>query len=176
MHDLGNATNEELAFVMESSSRPVCGIFNRSQLNKTFFKAAAATLIAASLSSCSVAPEPESKIPDAIEEVHEPLIFGMIDQVMPSYKGGTMNMMATIRKNLKIPPRVCIEGAVYVSFVVKADGTIADWKVVKGISPEIDEEAMRVVGLLREWIPGEQGGKKVDVKMIIPIKFSSGEE
>jgi TonB family protein len=84
-----------------------------------------------------------------------------------------MKMMATIRKNLITPPRVCFEGAVFVSFVVKADGTIADTKVVKGISPEVDWEAMRVVGLLTEWRPGEQNGEKVDMRMVIPVKFSS---
>jgi TonB family protein len=171
IHDFRNSTAEDLALAMANSSRPVCGIFNRSQLNRTFVKLATASLIAGSLSACSLAQEPESKTQDSAHEETEVPIVGFIVEPTPTYKDGIENMMATIRKNLRYP-KGCIEGRVFVSFVVKADGTIGDKQIVKGISAEADQEALRVIDFLTEWIPGERQGKKVNVRMVLPIKFT----
>lgn len=64
-----------------------------------------------------------------------------------------------------------IKGKVYVGFVVEADGAITEVQVVKGVDPLLDAEALRVVGLMPRWTPGEQNGKPVRMRMRLPMKF-----
>ncbi|MBR4044159.1 MAG: TonB family protein, partial [Bacteroidaceae bacterium] len=64
-----------------------------------------------------------------------------------------------------------IEGRVIVRFVVGRDGSVSNVKVVRGVSPELDAEAVRVVSLMPKWIPGKQRGKAVAVKYTMPIMF-----
>jgi len=49
---------------------------------------------------------------------------------------------------------------------------VVDISVVRGVHPLLDEEAIRVLGGVAEWIPGRQGGKPVDVYYSVPITFS----
>lgn len=59
-----------------------------------------------------------------------------------------------------------------IQFIVDKKGKLLDQKVLKGVSTEIDAEALRVVGLMPQWQPGLQKGQKVNVKFILPIRFS----
>lgn len=65
-----------------------------------------------------------------------------------------------------------IQGTVYVTFVVEADGSITDVKIIRGIGGGCDEEAIRVVKMMPKWIPGKQSGKNVRVQFNLPIKFT----
>lgn len=96
-------------------------------------------------------------------------------EVMPKYEGGVEEMMKFIKRKIRYPnsaKSMAIEGTVYVSFVVNGDGTVSDVSVVRGFHPKCDEEAMRVISMLPDWIGGSQGGVPVSVRMILPIKFS----
>jgi outer membrane biosynthesis protein TonB len=44
--------------------------------------------------------------------------------------------------------------------------------VLKGISPDLDAEAVRVVNTLPTFKPGKQGGKAVPVWFMVPIAFT----
>jgi hypothetical protein len=55
--------------------------------------------------------------------------------------------------------------------VVERDGSVSDVKVMRGVSPELDAEAIRVVSMMPKWIPGKQRGKAVAVKYTMPIMF-----
>lgn len=93
----------------------------------------------------------------------------------PEYEGGIEAMVAFITNNLQYPTLAResgIEGKVIVSFVVMPDGNIANTQLIKGIGFGCDEEAMRVVELMKGWKAGKQNGRKVAVKMILPIHFS----
>ena len=93
---------------------------------------------------------------------------------MPSFPGGMNECMKFLAKNMKYPvaaQQAKIEGRVIVQFVVDKDGTITDTKVVRGVSPEIDAEALRVVGMMPKWNPGKQRGKAVAVKYTLPMMF-----
>ena len=46
--------------------------------------------------------------------------------------------------------------------------------VIKGIGAGCDEEARRVLENADEWMPGQQNGRPVKVRMVIPITFSLG--
>jgi TonB family protein len=64
-----------------------------------------------------------------------------------------------------------VEGKVFVEFTVTKEGKIKDAKVAKGAEESLDKEALRVVNAMPDWTPGEKDGKKVDVKMTLPIAF-----
>ena len=93
---------------------------------------------------------------------------------MPEFPGGTKGLMNFLATNVKYP-QVAVnnktEGRVLVQFVVDKNGKVTKPKVVKSVSKELDEEAMRVVALLPDFIPGEKDGKKVPVFFTLPISF-----
>jgi TonB family protein len=64
-----------------------------------------------------------------------------------------------------------IQGEVLVSFIVRSDGKVESVKVVRGVHPLLDAEAVRVVSMLPTWKPGIQEGKAVDVASTVPVKF-----
>ena len=95
-------------------------------------------------------------------------------ETMPQFPGGSEMMRGFIAKNLNYPKTgMCVEGKVFVGFVVETDGSITSVKTIKGIHPLFDAEAERVVSLFPKWIPGNVNGKKVPVKMVMPISFSA---
>ncbi len=113
---------------------------------------------------------------DVEEEVAPVVNAGPVDfaEVMPQYKGGQEAMMKFISRGVKYPgsaARMEIEGTVFVSFVINALGDVVDVKVVKGISPDCDKEAMRVIAKMTEWEAGMQNKMPVSVRMVVPIKF-----
>ena len=70
-----------------------------------------------------------------------------------------------------------IQGKVYTSFIVETDGSLSNIQIMRGVSPEIDEEAKRIISIMPKWIVGEMGGKKIRTKVRVPIAFVlSGEE
>jgi TonB family protein len=69
-----------------------------------------------------------------------------------------------------------IEGRVVVKFIVTEDGSVTDITISKGVSKEIDEEALRVMRMMPKWKPGRQNGKPVKVYFTLPIQFKLDEE
>lgn len=65
-----------------------------------------------------------------------------------------------------------ISGRVFISFVVLADGSISEVKVLKGLGYGLDEEAVRVVKAMPRWLPGTQNDRPVAVAYNLPIQFS----
>ena len=63
------------------------------------------------------------------------------------------------------------KGRVFVGFVVSKDGSITDVKILKGVSPRLDAEAIRLVEEMPKWKPGKQRGKAVNVRFNLPITF-----
>ncbi|HLT07889.1 MAG TPA: TonB family protein [Cyclobacteriaceae bacterium] len=64
-----------------------------------------------------------------------------------------------------------ISGTVYLTFVVDTEGSVKDVEIFKGIDPDLDQEALKVVENSPKWTPGTQDGQKVNVKMRLPIRF-----
>ncbi len=95
-------------------------------------------------------------------------------EVMPEYIGGRAAMMKLLSKHFKYPKSASamgIEGTVFVSFVIDADGNVVEVKVVKGVSAECDKEAIKLISLMPKWNAGKQNHEPVAVRMILPIKF-----
>ena len=103
----------------------------------------------------------------------EEVIFRVVEQ-MPEFPGGMQKALEFLGKNIKYPvaaQEAKIEGRVIVQFVVGRDGSVSDAKVMRGVNPELDAEAVRVVSIMPNWIPGKQRGKAVAVKYTMPIMF-----
>jgi protein TonB len=64
-----------------------------------------------------------------------------------------------------------IQGKVLLRFVVMEDGSVADVNVMRGVSPGLDKEAVRVVRMLPKFKPGRQQGKPVRVYFNLPVVF-----
>jgi protein TonB len=99
-----------------------------------------------------------------------------IAEQMPEFPGGQEAMMKFISSNINYPEDMAeagVGGKVFIEFVVRADGSITDVRVLRGIpaAPSLDSEAVRVVKAMPKWIPGQQGGKPVDVVYRLPIMF-----
>jgi len=115
---------------------------------------------------------------EIVEEKHEveeeKVIHNIVEQ-MPSFPGGPSALNAFLSKNLKYPPIAeenGIKGRVTCQFVVERDGSITDVKVVRGVDPSLDREAVRVIKSMPKWIPGKQNGKSVRVRFTCPITFT----
>ena len=105
--------------------------------------------------------------------VEPPKVFDYVEK-MPEYEGGYEAMMKFVQKKMRYPSiaiRKKDEGTVYVQFVITPEGTVTDVKVVKGISKECDQEAMRVISMMNKWKPGIQNNHAVSVRTTIPITF-----
>lgn len=75
---------------------------------------------------------------------------------------------------LKYPEAALVEGVqgrVMVDFIIDKDGKVTDVRVVKGVSPELDAEAVKVVSASPKWKPGRLAGDKVRVSMTVPVEF-----
>jgi TonB family protein len=55
---------------------------------------------------------------------------------------------------------------------VKADGSIANAKILRGLGKSYDEEVLRVINLMPKWFPGKQNGQAEDVLFNMPVKFT----
>lgn len=100
-------------------------------------------------------------------------VFDMVEQ-MPTFPGGTQELMSYLGHNIKYPTIAQengTQGRVIIQFVVERDGTITDVKVARGVDPYLDKEAVRVVKSMPKWIPGKQNGKAVRVKFTVPVMF-----
>ena len=101
--------------------------------------------------------------------------FVIAAEVMPTYEGRFPAMMKFIQNKMNHSLFIEESGTVYVSFVVSTTGAITNVELVKGIDRRCDQEAMRVISLMTKWKPGMQAKVPVAVKMVLPIKFVSGE-
>ena len=99
--------------------------------------------------------------------------FNVVEQ-MPQFPGGDIELMKFLSENVKYPEaasKAGTQGRVVAQFIVEADGSITNVKVVKKVSDELDAEALRVVNAMPKWKPGLQKGQPVRVKYTLPVTF-----
>lgn len=108
------------------------------------------------------------------EEPEEQTIFEVVEQMPEFPNGGMAGLMQYLSKNIKYPTIAQengTQGRVTVQFVVNKDGSIVDAKVLRGVDPYLDKEAVRVIMGMPKWKPGMQRGKPVRVKYTVPVMF-----
>jgi TonB family protein len=96
----------------------------------------------------------------------------------PQPKGGMKALHAFIEDNLRYPDHSfdhAIEGTVYVRFTVSKTGRVTTAEIDKGVAPELDQEALRLIALSDQelgWLPGSHQGKNVEMLRIVPVTFA----
>lgn len=111
---------------------------------------------------------------DSDEENDDSEVYTGAVEVQPEYPGGINAMYDFIQKNLKYPESAKnkgIEGRVFIQFVVEKDGSLTSFQVLRGVSDDIDAEAVRVLKMMPKWKPGMKDGKPVRVQFTMPFNF-----
>lgn len=115
------------------------------------------------------------KVEPVIASAEDPSdpIYQSVDR-MPQFPGGDFALLEYVAKNVKYPQdaqKAGKQGRVICEFVVAKDGKVTKAKVLQGIYPSLDAEALRVIRSFPVWTPGAIDGKPVRVKFAVPITF-----
>jgi protein TonB len=124
----------------------------------------------------------DEEVVEAVEVVTEEVTtdvdaaepFVVVEE-MPMFPGGEQALLAYIGEHTQYPEVAKennIQGKVIVRFCVTSKGGVDKVEILKGVDPELDKEAIRVVKTLPTFKPGKQGGKPVPVWYMVPINFT----
>ena len=109
---------------------------------------------------------------ESVEE--EAIPFALVEQ-KPMFQGGDANAFSKwVNQHLAYPDIAKengIQGRVTLQFTVNTDGSVSGVKVVRGVDPSLDKEAVRVVSASPKWKPGMQRDKPVRVTYTFPVIF-----
>jgi protein TonB len=119
--------------------------------------------------------EVQQQVKEEVQEAEaEPEPFVVVEE-MPMFPGGEIELLKFIAEHTQYPEIAKennIQGKVIVRFCVTAKGGVSQVSILKGVDPELDKEAIRVVNTLPTFKPGKQGGKPVPVWYMVPIAFT----
>ena len=109
------------------------------------------------------------------EEVEEEAIPFQLVEEKPKFQGGDANDFTRwVNSRLQYPEIAKengVQGRVTLQFTVNADGSVANVKVLRGVDPSLDQEAVRVVSSSPKWTPGRQRDRAVKVTYTFPVVF-----
>lgn len=92
-----------------------------------------------------------------------------------AYPGGSKDMMNFLARNIVYPQQAIeegISGKVYLRIIIEEDGSITNIEVLRGVSPEIDEEAIRIIAYMPNWKPAMCDGKPIRSMVVLPLNFN----
>jgi TonB family protein len=90
----------------------------------------------------------------------------------PAFKG--RDFFRYIEENIQYPEQAVkygIQGSVMLNLIVEKDGTLSNVRVLRGVDPVLDKEAIRVIESSPKWEPGRQRGEPVRVSVNLPVVF-----
>ena len=99
--------------------------------------------------------------------------FSVVEQ-MPEYPGGMRAGLEFMARNLRYPTKAREagkQGRVIVQFVVREDGLLSDFKVLRPVDPWLDAEAIRVISTMPKWKPATVKDKTVRCRYTVPVTF-----
>ncbi len=109
------------------------------------------------------------------EEIEEEAIPFQLVETKPSFMGGDANQFSKWVATRLVYPEIAkengVQGRVMLQFRVEADGRVTNVKVIRGVEPSIDKEAVRVVSSSPKWSPGKQRDRAVPVTYTFPVYF-----
>jgi TonB family protein len=101
-------------------------------------------------------------------------VFVVVED-MPTFRGGGIHKFREyVQKKLQYPRKARdqkLEGVVFVKFTIDTDGEVSKVKIVRGVDPLLDKEALRVIWNSPSWKTGRQRGKPVRVDFTLPVQF-----
>ena len=114
---------------------------------------------------------------EAVAEEHveeEAIPFQMVEE-KPKFNGGDANEFSKwVNERLNYPDVAKengVQGRVMLQFTVDTDGSVKNVKVLRGVDPSLDKEALRVVSMSPKWKPGKQRDRAVKVSYTFPVIF-----
>ncbi|MEO8588434.1 MAG: energy transducer TonB [Flavobacteriales bacterium] len=114
----------------------------------------------------------EEAPPEVVSD--EVMLFAAVEE-KPEFPGGEKKFYEYLGKNMKYPAmeqEQGITGRVFVEFLIDRDGSITEVKALRGVSPGLDKEAVRVIQAMPKWSAGKQNGRPVRVRYVIPVNFN----
>ena len=109
---------------------------------------------------------------EVVEE--EAIPFQLVEE-KPSFQGGDANQFSKWVNQRLVYPEIAkengVQGRVNLQFTVEKDGTVTKVKVLRGVDPSLDKEAVRVVSMSPKWKPGKQRDRAVPVTYTFPVIF-----
>jgi TonB family protein len=112
---------------------------------------------------------------DSASMMFKPHELNQVVEVQPTFIGGDAEMMAYIRKNMRYPKQeldsLGLVGMVYIEFIVCKDGQVKYPRILKGLSPQSNAEAIRLVRGMPNWGPALSRKQPVNARLSIPIRF-----
>ena len=114
------------------------------------------------------------EIMDYVEVEEEAIPFQLVEE-KPSFQGGDANQFSKWVNSRLVYPEIAkengVQGRVTLQFTVEKDGTVTKVKVLRGVDPSLDKEAVRVVSMSPKWSPGKQRDRAVPVTYTFPVIF-----
>ena len=120
------------------------------------------------------------EIMDYVENVQEEVVeeeaipFQLVEEKPPFMGGDANQFSAWVNKRLVYPEIAKengVQGRVTLQFTVEKDGSVTKVKVLRGVDPSLDKEAVRVVSMSPKWKPGKQRDRAVPVTYTFPVYF-----
>ena len=119
-----------------------------------------------------ILPEMVAQTPDTTDVVpfanidpeHKPMFNGSADIEFSKWVNAHLVYPASAKNE-------GVQGRLVMQFVIHPDGMVRDVKVIRGLHPDLDAEAVRVVSSSPAWTPGSVNGKPVKVSYVLPIVF-----
>ena len=109
------------------------------------------------------------------EEVEEEAIPFQLVEEKPSFQGGDANQFSKWVNKRLVYPEIAkengVQGRVTLQFTVEKDGSVTKVRVLRGVDPSLDKEAVRVVSMSPKWKPGKQRDRAVPVTYTFPVIF-----
>lgn len=109
------------------------------------------------------------------EEIEEEAIPFQLVETKPSFMGGDANQFSKWVATRLVYPEIAkengVQGRVMLQFRVEADGRVTNVRVMRGVEPSLDKEAVRVVSSSPKWSPGKQRDRAVPVTYTFPVYF-----
>ncbi|MBL0742570.1 energy transducer TonB [Chryseolinea lacunae] len=125
------------------------------------------TLLSCAPSALEPTPKPAQR------EQHESASIIGYSPTHASFPGGINALKSFLNSHLKYPRNAgCFEGNVFIQFVVNEDGSLTDFKVIKGISNIVDQGAMSTLKKMPNWAPAMENGAPVKSNVVLPVKYS----
>ena len=102
------------------------------------------------------------------------MVFTIVEQ-MPEFPGGMDSLQVFLIRNLRYPGNEDDQAEAHVNaeFLVTKKGKIKNIIILRSGGKAFDDEVIRVIRLMPDWIPGKQRGKDVSVKYALPIRFKN---
>ena len=109
---------------------------------------------------------------EVVEE--EAIPFQLVEE-KPSFQGGDANQFSKWVNSRLVYPEIAkengVSGRVTLQFTVEKDGSVTKVRVLRGVDPSLDNEAVRVVSMSPKWKPGKQRDRAVPVTYTFPVIF-----